>query len=99
MTKKEAKESLLSDLRDQGVDYSDEGNIVEFEGLLVHFDTNYINVRYNSVSAHYPLSKLSYIAVMGGAFWVSTIDAYEFTVIYFSQLLTPSYNQGKVRVD
>ena len=83
MTKKEAKESLLSVLRDQGVDYIDEGNAVEFEGVSVRFDTNYINVRYDSVSVHYPLSELSYITVMGGAFWISTIDDYEFTVIYF----------------
>ncbi len=83
MTKKEAKESLVSALRDQGVDYINEGDAVEFEGLSVGFDTNYINVRHGSVSVHYPLSKLSYITVMGGAFWISTIDDYEFTVIYF----------------
>lgn len=83
MTKKEAKESLLSALRDQCVDYSNDGDRVEFEGVSVRFDTNYINVRYGSVSVHYPFSKLSYITVMRGEFWISTIDDYEFTVIYF----------------
>jgi hypothetical protein len=83
MTKKEAKESLLSVLRDQGVDYSNEGDVVEFEGVSVVLTLNYINVRYDSVSVHYPLSKLSYITVMGGEFWISTIDDHEFTVIYF----------------
>jgi hypothetical protein len=92
MTKNEAKESLVSALRDQGIDYYEEGDVVDFEDLSVRFETQYINVRYGSVSVHYLLSKLSYIAVMGGAFWISTIDAYEFTTIYFSQTRTPMFS-------
>lgn len=83
MTRKEAKEMLVSALREQGIDYSHEGDVVEFEGLLVRFDTHYINVRHGSVVVHYPVSTLSYITVRGGAFWISTVDDYEVTVIYF----------------
>ena len=97
MTKNEAKESLVSALREQGIDYIVEGDVVDFEGLSVRFETRYINVRYGSVSVHYLLSKLSYIAVMGGAFWISTIDDYEFTVVYFSQIHTPVFSTSKVR--
>lgn len=97
MTKNEAKESLVSALREQGIDYCDEGDVVDFEDLSVRFETKYINVRYGSVSVHYLLSKLSYITVMGGAFWISTIDDYEFTVIYFSQICTPVFSTSKVR--
>lgn len=92
MTKNEAKESLVAALREQGIDYIVEGDVVDFEDLSVRFETNYINVRYGSVSVHYLVSQLSYITVMGGAFWISTIDDYEFTVVYFSQIHTPVFS-------
>ena len=97
MTKNEAKESLVSALRDQGIGYIVEGDVVDFEDLSVRFETNYINVRYDSVSVHYLLSKLSYITVMGGAFWISTIDDYEFTVVYFSQTRTPVFSTRNMK--
>lgn len=97
MTKNEAKESLVSALREQGIDYIVEGDVVDFEDLSVRFETKYINVRYGSVSVHYLLSKLSYVTVMGGAFWISTIDDYEFTVVYFSQVHTPVFSTRKGR--
>ena len=97
MTKNEAKESLVSALREQGIDYIVEGDVVEFEDLSVRFETNYINLRYDSVSVHYHLSTLSYITVMGGAFWISTTNNHEFTVVYFSQTRTPVYSTRNVR--
>ena len=83
MTKKEAKESLVSALREQGVDYTHEGDVFEFEGLLVRFDGVYIVIRYDKVRVYYPLSELSHITIMDGAVWVSTVEDYNFSVIYF----------------
>lgn len=83
MTKNEAKESLFSALREQGIDYSHEGDIVEFEGVVVRFDWSYIVVRYGKGRVYYPLSELSHITIMEGAVWVSTVGDYNFSVIYF----------------
>ena len=83
MTKREVKESLVSALRDQGIDYRDKGDTVYFNDVAVLFDTEYITIIHDPVSIHYPLSVLSYITVMGGALWVSTISDYNFTVIRF----------------
>ena len=83
MTKKEAKERLLSALREQGVDYSNEGDVVEFEGVVVRFDSVYIVIRYGKGRVYYPLSELSHITIMERGLWVSTIGDYNFSVIYF----------------
>lgn len=83
MTKKEAKESLVSALREQGIDYSHEGDVVEFEDLVVRFDSVYIVLRHGKGRVYYPLSTLSHITIMEGAVWVSTTDDYNFSVIYF----------------
>ena len=83
MTKKEAKESLISALRAQGIDYRDTGDVVFFGTMRVAFDREYINVIHDPASVHYPLSLLSYISIMDGALWVSTIGDYNFSVIRF----------------
>lgn len=83
MTKKEAKESLLSALRVQGIEYSDIGDIVEFEGLLVRFDGAYVVIRYGKGRVYYPLATLSHINIMERALCVSTAEDYNFSVVYF----------------
>jgi hypothetical protein len=83
MTKKEAKESLVSALREQGVDYTHEGDVFEFEGLVVRFDSVYVVLRHGTGRVYYPLSELSHITIMDDSLWVSTTADYNFSVIYF----------------